>query len=291
MSSLDWLEQAACANPVGLDSRFFAEVRQGTTAEEKDQAKRDLAGAKAMCDGVPMVTRNADGEAVVKWGRRPCPVRDRCLGLAMRNEGVAPHRDRAGIYGGKTPKERAALALELGVEARLPNETRSKKCMRPGTPAGAAKHFIAAEPYCEPCTAHSLDEVEAQAVRRMVETGVTNMEIFARTMADRYHVQAIRLALCIPDPGRKTATREVDEAAVLRRLAGDPVPLQPVDTKEVVRRAHGLGWNDHEIAERCDLSLRNVERVRRALRLTHNHDPAIASMKAARTVETKGRAA
>lgn len=289
--SLDWLEKAACANPVGLDPRFFPEELRGKTRHEKLDIRRDTAAAKSLCDGVPIVVRNADGDAVVKWGRRPCPVREQCLKLAMTNEGVAVAKDRAGIFGGKTPKERAALAVELGIEAKAPNESRRRNCPNPGTSLGASKHFLAAETYCDECLPHSIGDGEARAVRRMIAEGATNTEIFKRTMADSAFVRVIRIALGVPDPGRRMVVSPksarqpgvispkavLDEAKVLRAMEvgqkGVTSLLTRAERHELVKRAHALGLDDNEISRRYGVHPRAVSRDRQALGLAANAAP------------------
>jgi hypothetical protein len=99
----DWLDRAACRTPDGkLDERFFP-----------GHGKNVSAGAKRICNGLAVVKADADGEAVVTWGRRPCPVREQCLAWAMAEEKPGAGEDgRHGIWGGTTPAERHRLFLD-----------------------------------------------------------------------------------------------------------------------------------------------------------------------------------
>ncbi|MFF1341085.1 WhiB family transcriptional regulator [Streptomyces sp. NPDC058290] len=51
----------------------------------------------------------AAAEREAKAVCRRCPVADRCLALALEREGNADRYNRAGIWGGLNPQERAAL--------------------------------------------------------------------------------------------------------------------------------------------------------------------------------------
>lgn len=75
-----WMESAACST--SPQSMFFI--------EGKDNGARPYAAARSVCD--------------------ECPVADRCLAYALAVEGDASHRDRFGMWGGKTPLERADLS-------------------------------------------------------------------------------------------------------------------------------------------------------------------------------------
>lgn len=81
MSATSWEQSARCSTigpaiffPEGQGRRFTAAARE----------------AKAVCG----------------W----CPVRELCLDRALELEGTADRHKRAGIWGGTTPNERAAIA-------------------------------------------------------------------------------------------------------------------------------------------------------------------------------------
>ena len=57
---------------------------------------------------------NLNRAALAICGR--CPVRSECLELAMRTE-TGSKRNRSGIFGGRTPAQRAALAAKLSEQA------------------------------------------------------------------------------------------------------------------------------------------------------------------------------
>lgn len=59
--------------------------------------------AKSICNGQPA------------YDIPPCPVRDACLQMALANEGTLTSPYRFGVYGGRTPKERAKVARK-GIE-------------------------------------------------------------------------------------------------------------------------------------------------------------------------------
>lgn len=81
MSARTWEDHAACRQ-IGVDA-FHPEGRGTalTAAEDK---------AKAVC-------------------QEQCPVREQCLAYAIQQEGNADRYNRAGIWGGLNPQERAAL--------------------------------------------------------------------------------------------------------------------------------------------------------------------------------------
>lgn len=74
-----WQRKAAC---LGHNAELF-------DTELKDHNGARAARAKAVCDG--------------------CPVKTACLVWALEHEQGAPAAGRAGIWGGLTPTERAAL--------------------------------------------------------------------------------------------------------------------------------------------------------------------------------------
>lgn len=81
MSTSSWEQSARCST-VGT-AIFFPE----------GQGKAFAAAAK-------------EAKAVCGW----CPVRQLCLDRALALEGTADRHKRAGIWGGTTPNERAAIA-------------------------------------------------------------------------------------------------------------------------------------------------------------------------------------
>lgn len=76
----DWQNQAACRNQPA--DAFFPR-------ERSDGGSDQVRHAKAIC--------------------RTCPVRRRCLQLALDYENDQPRVYRHGIWGGLTPRERARL--------------------------------------------------------------------------------------------------------------------------------------------------------------------------------------
>lgn len=290
MSKLDWLEFAACATADGsIDPDFFPVEKRGN-----DKAyRRTVSRAKAKCDGVPVVVRGDNGEAVVKWGTRPCPVRDRCLALAMDNEGHMTHKDRDGIFGGLTPKERHALQLQRVADGEVEPptrvaKTRRRECTRPGTDLGAGRHLEHGEAACKACEPFMLSDVELETVARMVREGYTNPDIYRRTMATSAHVRAVRVLEGKPDPTGNDARdvnegiaarrrRGYDESKVERRMAGYTASdndwslrLTGQERQEVVRRGHALGYSDGEISRRFGIHARQVHRDRVELGLATN---------------------
>lgn len=73
------------------------------------------------------------------------------------------------------------------------------------------------------------------------------------------------------DPAPATATREallVDEVAVANAIAGHLVaPLTTAERHQAVRRLHALHLFDSEIAARCGVNVKTIERDRNALGL------------------------
>lgn len=57
-------------------------------------------------------------------------------------------------------------------------------------------------------------------------------------------------------------TAELDEIAIERAMAGDPVPLQPTERIEAVRRLTARHYSTAQIAERLGISPRSVARIR-----------------------------
>lgn len=60
---------------------------------------------------------------------------------------------------------------------------------------------------------------------------------------------------------------DVDEMAVERAVAGDPVDLTVAERREVVRRLHAQGFNDVQIARRAGFTDRTALRIRQELGL------------------------
>lgn len=288
--NLDWLGEAACGTVDGsVNPLFFPEDQRGRSREVKAQIRVQISAAKAVCSGVPVVVVGEHGEGVVKWGTRPCPVREQCLALAMRNEGAAAHLDRAGIFGGLTPKERAAMAPAKEAPPRLMPGVVRKRCLAPGTVLGAGKHMLHDEPPCIDCEPYALGEDELAEIQRMVETGYPNHEIFRKSMASAAHVRAVRVALNVPDPKKRAhfaadaktaARRSFDPAKVERRMAGYTATdndwklrLTGLERREVVRRGVGLGLNDAQISRNYGIHRDQVRRDRVELGLVSNYDP------------------
>jgi hypothetical protein len=71
----------------------------------------------------------------------------------------------------------------------------------------------------------------------------------------------------IDDPAAQPASGvevDVDEVAVARAIAGDRTPLNRAERVRVVQRLAARGYSDAEIAARCHVNARTVERDRRA---------------------------
>lgn len=117
---LDWLSDAACATGTGeLDPDFFPEDRPSHRPGQtfKSARKRIEDRAKEKCNGVATVVQR-QGEAVVTWGRPPCPVREQCLALALKIEGPSLRMEhRYGVFGGMNPDERLAHQAALNAAA------------------------------------------------------------------------------------------------------------------------------------------------------------------------------
>lgn len=113
------------------------------------------------CDADPELFFEADGErgkpkldriAAAKKICMQCPLatREACLEIAMKAEGGAM-TGRYGVFGGKDPEERAAIAKELELpppDAYHPGH---------GTEPGAQKHRRDGEAPCGPCLAAETD--------------------------------------------------------------------------------------------------------------------------------------
>lgn len=127
--SMDWTG-AACA---GIDPEvWFPDQATGGT----------YATARGICD--------------------TCPIRERCLDYAMDREARLGYRHRAGMWGGKTPEERAAM---VGKGKHRPTPLPADvKC---GTDAGYLRHVRHHRPPCDACRlAHNEAERARQAARR-----------------------------------------------------------------------------------------------------------------------------
>lgn len=287
---LDWLALAACGTTDGsVNPLFDIQEDRGQSLEVKAQIRRQTASAKAICNGLPVVTRGEDGEAVVKWGTRPCPIRDRCLELALRLEGNADHKDRAMIFGGHTPKERARLAKERAM-AEAPDleaPPAVEGCVYPGSQRGVGRHMLRGEPMCKRCEPFELSESDLDLVEKLVRDGKGNSEIFRRTTIHSDSIiRTIRVALGIPDKDR-TRTRNralpsvggeaplgrdyVDPVKVERWINGDrKILLTKAERLEMFRRVHALGITTKEIGRRYYTSDRQALRDQAELGLVGN---------------------
>lgn len=116
----DWKESASCK---GVDPAVFHPTRGEIEVQRI---------ALAICNGTPARHRKA--------GVPPCPVRAECLAFALS---LPPSVDMAGIYGGKTHRERLMVRRRKNVEFKT----------RPacGTPAGYNFHRHNGEPTCADC--------------------------------------------------------------------------------------------------------------------------------------------
>lgn len=151
-SSLEWLGQAACGTPDGsVNPLFDIQPTRGSSPEIKSQIRRQTAAAKEICNGKSVVTLNDDGVAVVKFSPRPCPIRERCLELAMANETTSvgtpvDHGDRAMIFGGLTPRERFDLARTRSAEAGADAPRSGARGARLAPVVSLEKHCATKEP-------------------------------------------------------------------------------------------------------------------------------------------------
>jgi hypothetical protein len=82
---------------------------------------------------------------------RVCPVRDACLADTLRAEAGLAAESRFGIFGGLTPKQRAAL--DAAPRRGYPQES----CPFPGWGRGVERHHTFATDPCPPCAAYIAD--------------------------------------------------------------------------------------------------------------------------------------
>jgi len=116
----DWKELASCK---GIDPAVFHPTRGEIEVQRR---------ALAICNGIPAKHRKA--------GTPPCPVRDQCLAFALS---LPPSVDLAGIYGGKTHRERLIVRRK-----KLGNTRPRPEC---GTTSGFNYHRHNGEVPCQPC--------------------------------------------------------------------------------------------------------------------------------------------
>lgn len=147
----DWTEQALCAQ-VDVGDMFFPEKGAGTRE------------AKAVCNGTA--------------GRPPCPVKDKCLASAMKND------ERFGVWGGLSEHERDRLRRKSGA----PRRPHPLQPITHGTPAGYTTHRRRGEEACRPCLdARSLSQrlrlengERARRMRAYRAAGLSTSEIAER---------------------------------------------------------------------------------------------------------------
>lgn len=123
----------------------------------------------ASCAGVdpeiffPEPRRGVHGQLRVDWDTPrticdSCPVKDACLQAALDRESAGA-RHRFGMWGGKTPDERAAMD---------PGQRRPRPVAHHGTEAGARRHRALHE---KPCDACRLGERKARVEREARRAG------------------------------------------------------------------------------------------------------------------------
>lgn len=78
------------------------------TANWEDHARCKTVGPDAMFPDQGQTDDYRAAKAVCQW----CPVRAQCLAYALEMEGNRPAIQRAGVWGGTTPRERAAISRQ-----------------------------------------------------------------------------------------------------------------------------------------------------------------------------------
>lgn len=113
----------------------------------------------------PKPQRFSQGQSRIDWDTprsicETCPIRERCLDYAMRNEAGFSLNHRAGMYGGKTPVERAAMDPERRHTGPV--------VINHGTEAGARRHRLFNEKPCDACRLGERAARIAREARRAV---------------------------------------------------------------------------------------------------------------------------
>lgn len=128
----DWALDAACYAHHHPDWWFPVELNDRARPYSRRRWSPDTQHAINMCNS--------------------CDVREQCLEYALQ------HDERDGIWGGKTPRERAKLTGRHANSRTYPMSE-----MDHGTAAGAVRHRLRGESPCESCLA-----AERQAKRERV---------------------------------------------------------------------------------------------------------------------------
>lgn len=93
-------------------------------------------------------TRDSDQQAAVRICMTQCPVRLECLAVALKFENFVGPKSRHGVWGGLTPRQRAAL----GPTPDRAKSRRAAHCPHPSLQRGVDRHF--GEDLCLPCAAY-----------------------------------------------------------------------------------------------------------------------------------------
>jgi WhiB family redox-sensing transcriptional regulator len=128
----EWRTRAACRGKATAYDDPWHPDGQGVKAREH--------AAKALCS--------------------PCPVRAECLAYALQFEGELHAESRFGVFGGKTPSERAKL------RPRPPQKAIPVARPECGQNKGYRRHMREREQACEPCRrAHAAHMATERATR------------------------------------------------------------------------------------------------------------------------------
>ena len=153
----NWREQALCARLDTDPDDWFPSPRHGPVVA--DPAARNLAETCGHC-----------------------PVRETCLALALAYEAGQPREYRFGIWGGKTPRQRAAMD-----PGRRPvgGQVDSTSCPEPGKGRGLERHARLDQEPCPPCAAYEREQ-DARIERdelflRLADDGATAWQISLTT--------------------------------------------------------------------------------------------------------------